>query len=73
MADPVDYRLDEQGRQVPIYNQATPGIGGAFLDAIRALVGATAPRSIVQRKANVNQQVEQADPQALGNQIANQQ
>lgn len=32
----------------PIYNNATPGFGGAILDAIKALAMAVSPRSITQ-------------------------
>lgn len=71
MADPIDHRYNAAGQPVPVYSQASPGFGGAIMDAIKALVGATAPRSIVQRKANIDQQVSQADPSSgsLGNQF----
>jgi hypothetical protein len=71
MADPVDYRYNQQGQPVPVYQQASPGIGGAISDAIKALAMAFAPKSITQRKPAVDQAVAQADPSAssLGNQF----
>jgi hypothetical protein len=34
---------------VPVGNRATPGVSGAITDAIKAIAGATAPRSITQQ------------------------
>lgn len=70
MADPTDYRYNAQGQPVPSYNQATPGFSGAILDFVRALAGAMAPRSVTQRRANIEQQTNAAsDPNSLGNQF----
>jgi hypothetical protein len=73
MADPAYYRTDAQGNQIPVYRQATPGFGGALLDAIRAITGAVAPQSITQRKQKIDQAVDQPSqsPQTtdLGNQF----
>lgn len=76
MPDPVQpayVTQDANGNQVPTYNQATPGFGGALLDAIRAMAGAVAPKSITQRKAKINQAIDQPSqsPQTtdLGNQF----
>lgn len=33
---------------VPSYNRATPGVGGAISDAVKAVAGATAPRSVTE-------------------------
>jgi len=33
---------------VPVGNRATPGVSGAVSDAVKAIAGATAPRSITQ-------------------------
>jgi hypothetical protein len=41
--------------------QATPGISGAIMDAIKALAQAFAPKSITQRKAAVNGQVDNTE------------
>jgi hypothetical protein len=34
---------------VPVANRATPGVGGAISDAVKAIAGATAPRSVTQQ------------------------
>ena len=54
----------------------SPGVSGAIKDAIGALAGALAPKSITQRKPKINQAVEDAQqssqsPQTtdLGNQF----
>lgn len=75
MADPIDFRApmpnQSQGQQVPVYSQASPGVGGAIQDAIKALAMALSPKALTQRRANIDQQVSQADPAAntLGNQF----
>jgi hypothetical protein len=33
---------------VPTYNRATPGVGGAISDAVKAVAGATAPKSVTE-------------------------
>lgn len=33
---------------VPTYNRATPGMGGAISDAVKAAAGAMAPKSVTQ-------------------------
>lgn len=38
----------------------SPGFGGAILDLLKSLVGATAPRAVVQRPTAINQAVDQA-------------
>lgn len=35
----------------PTYNRATPGMGGAISDAVKAIAGAGAPKSITQQTA----------------------
>jgi hypothetical protein len=57
---PVDYRPGPGGQQIPVYSQASPGIGGAIMDAIRALAGALGPKSITQAPARMKQQEQQA-------------
>lgn len=70
MADP-EYRYNQQGQPVPVRNAATPGIGGAISDAIKALAMAFAPKAITQRKPLIDQTVSQADPgpSSLGDQF----
>lgn len=68
MADPTEYRYNQQGQPVPSYNQASPGIGGAISDAIKALAMAFAPKALTQRKPKIDQAVADADP-TLGNQF----
>jgi hypothetical protein len=57
----------------PNYQAATPGFGGAIMDALRAIVQAAAPRGIMQRGAKIDQAVDQQSgaPQTtdLGNQF----
>jgi len=76
---PYDYRPGANGQQIPMYNNATPGLSGAILDAVRALSMALAPRSIVQAPVRRKMQEAQAEgvtasssPQStqLGDQIA---
>ncbi len=55
-SQPVDYRPGPNGEQIPIYNNATPGIGGAIMDAVKALAMAFAPKSITQAPARMKQQ-----------------
>jgi hypothetical protein len=50
--DPATGRLQVQS--------GSPGFGGALLDAIKAIVGATAPRAVVQRPGRINQAVDAA-------------
>lgn len=49
----------------------SPGFGGAILDLLKSLVGATAPRSVTQRPGQIAQAVEQAAPvdSSLGRQF----
>lgn len=60
-----------QQSAAPPTSSGTPGFAGALLDAIKAIVGATAPRAIVDARARTNQAVDQASggPQSLGNQF----
>ena len=46
---------------VPVYNQASPGVGGSIQDAVKALAMALAPKSITQRSARLKQSGEQAE------------
>jgi hypothetical protein len=46
---------------VPVFNQASPGIGGSIQDAVRALAMALAPKSITQRAAKLKQDQTQAE------------
>ena len=76
---PYDYRPGANGQQVPMYNNATPGLSGAILDAVRALAMALAPKSVTQLVPRHKTQEQQAEgatasnsPQStqLGDQIA---
>lgn len=67
--DPMYYRQGDQGQQVPVYNNATPGFGGAISDMVRALAMALAPRSITQRRQNIDSQT--AAQQGLGYELTN--
>lgn len=58
---PVYYRQGPGGQQVPVYNNASPGVGGAIMDAIRALAMAVGPKSITQAPARMKQQQAQAE------------
>ena len=40
--------------------QASPGVSGAILDAIRAIAGALGPKAVTQRKSAVNNAVDDA-------------
>lgn len=70
---PIDTRPGPNGTQIPIYQQSTPGFGGALLDIIKAISGAVAPRGLTQRGQKIDQAVDQASnsPQTtdLGNQF----
>jgi hypothetical protein len=46
--------------QVGAGQQASPGISGAILDAIRAMAQAFAPKAITERKAAVNHTADDA-------------
>jgi hypothetical protein len=73
MADPTGYFPDGHGgKMIPSYNTATPGVGGAIGDAIKALARALAPKSITQRGAQLQQQEQQATGQAPPQQLGNQ-
>jgi len=37
----------------PAINRATPGLGGAISDAVKAVAGVTAPKSITQQNARL--------------------
>lgn len=55
MANPVDY---QNGK--PVYNQASPGIGGAIKDAVSAVARAVAPRSVTQQDQREAQDEDEA-------------
>ena len=57
MAQPVDY----QGGK-PVYNQATPGVGGAIKDAVDAAARAMAPKSVTE----IRQREQQAEDDSIG-------
>lgn len=72
--EPSGYQPRKDGTVVPVYNTGTPGVAGAISDAIKAIMGALAPRSIMDRRANINQAVDQASApapqgQSLGDQF----
>lgn len=52
---------------------ASPGLGGAIGDAVKALAAAFAPKAITQRGQRLNQQIDENDPApasgALGDQF----
>lgn len=47
----------------PSSMHATPGFAGALLDAIKSLVGASAPRAIVQHKTALDNAIDSASGQ----------
>lgn len=55
---PVDYVPGPNGEPIPHFMNASPGMSGALLDAIRALSQAFAPKAFTQMQARerVNQQ-----------------
>ena len=46
--------------QVGAGQQASPGVSGAILDAIKAIAGALAPKGLTQRKATIDNAVDDA-------------
>lgn len=56
---------------MPPGSHASPGVGGALHDFIQSISRALAPRSIVQRKAKLDQQQSEAEgtDQPLGDQF----
>jgi hypothetical protein len=57
---------------IPSYNGASPGMGGAIMDAVRALAMALGPKAITQQKGRMNQQEVAQGSQSqsgLGNQF----
>ena len=66
----VQYIPDSQGRMIPSRSgAASPGFSGAILDAIRAIAGAAAPRSMVHRPQVIQGAVAQGEG-GLGDQLA---
>lgn len=47
----------------------TPGFAGAILDLMKALSGAFAPRSIVQRGKSLDKQIDEGSGKGLGDQF----
>lgn len=47
-------------KPVPRRVSGSPGVGGAIKDAIAAVAGATAPKSVTQRKSRINQSADDA-------------
>jgi len=71
MPDPT-YYTNAAGRQIPVFNEATPGFVGAIRDLIKSLAMEAAPRAIVQRPAvlrNAERDATGDAAQPLGNQF----